>query len=231
MSRQSVLFKLDEAGKNNDDAVIQLKKRMEELGQTLLSMKAKTSNGNEIINKGAESNEVQPGIQFIDEQLLPFVCVVDNVTRNDSYIPTTEISPPLPSSINVQQAETKKEILRCSYQVIGDNLDFFVKVKHMSNENQNRSIHWFNLMGVPLRITGSDLDNTKSLKPVSQLRNTDFIPSANLSKALINDMIPLVARIIVTHMPAFSEFRKCIPWHIEHKYSTKMEKATAEVII
>ncbi len=40
MSRQSVLVKLDDAGKKKDGIVIQLKKRMEELGKTLLSMEA-----------------------------------------------------------------------------------------------------------------------------------------------------------------------------------------------
>jgi hypothetical protein len=35
-----------------------------------------------------------------------------------------------------------------SFQIIGDNLDMFVKTKHITSTHQNSSIHWFNLNAV-----------------------------------------------------------------------------------
>ena len=34
------------------------------------------------------------------------------------------------------------------YQIIGDNVDMLIKVKHQSSSNPNKSIHWFNMNAV-----------------------------------------------------------------------------------
>ena len=39
--------------------------------------------------------------------------------------------------------KTLNETVPHGYQIIGDNLDLHVNVKHMSNENKNKSIHTF----------------------------------------------------------------------------------------
>ena len=69
-----------------------------------------------------------------------------------------------------QQLEGKK-----LYQIIFDNLDFFVKVKHMSSENKNKSIHWVHVLLVRDRVAGENLDDTKQLRPALSLKNSDFV--------------------------------------------------------
>ena len=44
-----------------------------------------------------------------------------------------------------------------SYQIIGDNVDLEVKVRHMDNNNKNKSFHWFNLVAFKDQATGSHL--------------------------------------------------------------------------
>ena len=56
-----------------------------------------------------------------------------------------------------------------SYQIIFDNLDFYVFAKHMTSESQNKSIHWVNLLGVQDKISGDGLDDSKSLKSIYDL--------------------------------------------------------------
>jgi len=51
--------------------------------------------------------------------------------------------------------ESKHEIP--SYQIIGDNLDLNVKVRHMDSENKNKSFHWFNLVAFKDQVSGSHL--------------------------------------------------------------------------
>lgn len=61
-----------------------------------------------------------------------------------------------------------------SYQIIGDNLDMLIKVKHMSSTNQNNNIHWFNLNAVKNRVHGNHLPNDQPIKSVLDIENVDF---------------------------------------------------------
>ena len=89
------------------------------------------------------------------------------------------------------------------FQVIFDNLDFFVTAKHMTSTSRNKSIHWTNLLAVLDRVEGDDLDNTKPIKSVYDLFSVEFIPSLDHHKQLLDDLIPKVARVIADKIDAF----------------------------
>ena len=40
----------------------------------------------------------------------------------------------------------KKMDSHLSYQIVGDNVDLEVKVRHMADDNKNKSLHYFNLV-------------------------------------------------------------------------------------
>lgn len=130
-----------------------------------------------------------------------------------------------------QRDEIKKNMLQKLYQIIGDNLDFFVRVKHMTSQNQNKSIHWFNMLGIVNRVTGNELDAEYPQRQVNELSSADFIPSTSLHAELLSDLIPLVTRVVVDNIPAFSCFRKIAVRHIPHKYSRQMAEPSTEVRI
>ena len=117
------------------------------------------------------------------------------------------------------------------YQIIGDNVDFLVKAKHMTSTKQNNSVHWFNLNAILDRVTGQEHPNGKPIKSISNVENIEFLPSPKENQDLLHDFIPLVSRIVVSRIPAFQIFRKAIVWHIPHRYSAVMETKSQQVMI
>ena len=116
-----------------------------------------------------------------------------------------------------------------SYQIIFDNLNFYVFAKHMTSEIQNKSVHWVNLLGVQDRITNDGLDDSKPLKSVYDLTNADFIPSLADNIDLLNDIIPQFARILVDNIKALASFKSVIVRHIPHQYSDLTSKKSQQV--
>lgn len=43
------------------------------------------------------------------------------------------------------------------YQIIGDNCDLHVKVHLMTNDNKNKSFHWFNCVAFKDEVSGNHL--------------------------------------------------------------------------
>ena len=80
-------------------------------------------------------------------------------------------------------------------------------------------------------VTGKDLDNSRPMKSSFELYNADFVPSLPHHQQLFQAMIPLVARVIVEEIPAFSEFKKVITMHIPHRYKNEMAGASQQVDI
>ena len=111
------------------------------------------------------------------------------------------------------------------FQIIFDNLDFFFRAKHMTSSNQNRSIHWVNLLAVKDSVTGQGIDNTKPIESVYELLNVDFIPSLQQNQELLADL----ARVITDNKPAFKEFKGVVVRHIPHRYSEIMTHKSEQV--
>lgn len=115
------------------------------------------------------------------------------------------------------------------YQLIGDNLDIHVKVKHMSSERQNKNIHRFALNAIQDRINGLDLLDDKPIKDVLEMENIEFLPSITDNEDLLHDLIPLCARIAIEKLPAFECFRDVKVCHIPHRYSQVTKQKSAQV--
>ncbi len=84
------------------------------------------------------------------------------------------------------------------------------------------------MIALLLRATGEDLNNEYPQRPASSLEKGDFIPDKKLNVDLIQDMIPLIARVIVDNVHAFKEFRGLVVRHIPHKYSKRMSEKSQE---
>ena len=54
--------------------------------------------------------------------------------------------------------------------------------------------------------------------------NSMFIPSAADCDAVENELIVLVAKVLVQYVPCLRIFQDYVPSHIPHKYSTEMSK-------
>lgn len=117
-----------------------------------------------------------------------------------------------------------------SYQIIGDNVDLYVKVKHMASERQNKSIHWFAMNAVQDRVTGEHAAADQPIKPVLKMENVEFLPSVHDNHDLLHDFIPLFARVLVEKIPAFRCFKSVVVRHIPHKYTSQMKEKSTQVL-
>ena len=57
------------------------------------------------------------------------------------------------------------------YQIIGDNVDLHINVRHLSEQNKNKSLHTFNLVAMRDVVLGSNLpdNHVKTLNDIGNL--------------------------------------------------------------
>ena len=114
------------------------------------------------------------------------------------------------------------------YQIIGDNLDLHINVKHMSNDNRNNSLHMFNIVAIKDDVSGKSLPDHRTIT-LEEIKVADFLPSARDIDLLKRDFIPIWTRVLVTQLEKFSLFRPVVVWHIPHEYSTVMQQPSKVV--
>eukprot|EP00794_Sanderia_malayensis_P002117 gene2117-2401_t len=99
----------------------------------------------------------------------------------------------------------------------------------MSSENQNRSIHWFNTLALPLRVAAAEFNNEIQQRPASSLKKEEFIPDKSANMDLLQDVIPLITRVIVDNIKAFQIFCSLVVRHIPHKHTKEMAMKSVEI--
>ena len=130
---------------------------------------------------------------------------------------------------NLKYTQMKIELSHApGYQLTGDNVDLYVKVKHMSSTNQNSSIHWFNINAVLNRVNNNQLNNNKPIMSVLEMQNSQFLPSAQDNVNILQGFIPLSC-VLVTNISALQQFKKSVVWHIPHKYTNEMKQKSTQV--
>ena len=125
-------------------------------------------------------------------------------------------------------AMKKIEVDMPGYQIIGDNLDVHINVKHMSTNNKNKSFHLFNMIAIKDEVSGSHLPNHNQ-KTLEDVTVADFLPSADDITQLKKDLIPLWSRVMVSQLKEFRAFRSAMVWHIPHEYSIIMQQPSKKV--
>ena len=115
-----------------------------------------------------------------------------------------------------------------TYQIIGDNVDMMIKIKHQASTKPNKSIHWFHLLGVKNRAIAYDLADDKPIGAVSDLQSGDILPSTKDNQDLLHDFVPLFARVVVDKVPSFKIFKDVVVRHIEHRYSDAMKQQSEQ---
>lgn len=125
-------------------------------------------------------------------------------------------------------AKNKVEENIAGYQIIGDNLDLHINVKHMSNDNKNDSLHMFNIVAIKDDVSGKSLPDHSRIT-VEEIKVEDFLPSARDIDLLKRDFIPIWTRVLGAQLEKFSLFRPVVVWHIPHEYSAVMQQPSKVV--
>lgn len=121
-----------------------------------------------------------------------------------------------------QSAASCSKSLRCSYVLVGDNIDKAVTARHMTMDHQSQSLHYFHCYAALDRIDFHDLDNSSPIGNVGTLPLEIFLPSMEDCDALRNNYVVLLAREIVDKVPYFEVFADSVPGHIVHQYTEEL---------
>ena len=118
---------------------------------------------------------------------------------------------------------------KSGYILVGDNLDKHIKPRDMRIDHQSKSIHYFHSYAALNRIDVSGASIKEPQVDLEQLPLSTFLPSTSDCVALKENYTVLVARIITKEIPFLHSFKKCVPQHIEHRYSEKMKQKSVTV--
>lgn len=80
------------------------------------------------------------------------------------------------------------------------------------------------------RVIGNDLRFDGPIRSVLEMENIEFPPSVANNYKFLRDAIPLVTRVIVNRIPAFSIFKDVVVKHIPHTYSDVTKEKSAQVL-
>lgn len=122
----------------------------------------------------------------------------------------------------------QEDTMPTKYQIIGDNVDMYVKTKHMSSDKQNKSIHWFAMNAIQERVS-LKCTSTEQIKSILDVENSEFLPSAEDNSKLLQDFIPLASRVLVNKVPDLQCLKGAVMKHIPHQYSQLMKKKSVQV--
>ena len=103
-----------------------------------------------------------------------------------------------------------------------DNIDLELKVKNMTMSKQNRDIHWVNHKMFINRVHGNSLPCDGPRCDLSEVSNSNFLPSIKDQKRQRFNYIVLVSRILTQYFDAFGPLKDVCIQHIPHKYSKEV---------
>ena len=110
------------------------------------------------------------------------------------------------------------------FQIIGDNVDVYVKACHERMNCKAKRMHRFQIYPIITRISGSHLPNHLLLNNILTVPNSIFIPTVSVCLKFRSHLIILCSRIMIKYCPFFVEFTSCVEKHIIHNYSAEMSK-------
>lgn len=112
-----------------------------------------------------------------------------------------------------------------------DNLDFLLQVRNMTQDHQNQSKHYVQLMAIKDRVYCEDLIDDRPMGNLLNVPNADFLPNGEDISSLREDIITVVSHILIENIPAFSIFKGVITHGFEHEYSEEMKEKSVVVVV
>ena len=92
-------------------------------------------------------------------------------------------------------------------KLVIDNIDKTVKPHYMREDAQNQSIHFVQVYAVKDRI---DFSAISDALPMNEKNIYSILPTSDEYQTLKKNMAVLIARILVDHIPFFSEYYKSL---------------------
>ena len=115
------------------------------------------------------------------------------------------------------------------YQFVGDNVDFIVKVRHMSSKHQNKDHHLFQCVSYKNRLAGYHLEDTKQFDTNFSL--SSLLPTISDNQKLVDDFTHLTLKVWTEQITALKFMSEHIEPYIKHPYMAQTRKTTEKVIM
>ncbi len=128
-----------------------------------------------------------------------------------------------------RELEVHNQCRHPGYQIVGDNVDMRIRVRHMTIGHQDQDIHHFNHLVIKNRVNAHHLPDDKPTCDPASFQPNMILPNAETNASLRSSWIVLIGRIIAKYLPELSWFKDHIPENIPHKHMT--EAATRSEVV
>ena len=108
------------------------------------------------------------------------------------------------------------------FKFVKDNVDKQIKVRDVRSDHQATLYHMHSIIAVRNRVDTSHMSCIGSTKDISSVLPKHFLPSQADVVAVKDNLVVLIARILVSNIPIFTFLSGVVPQHIEHEYSKEM---------
>jgi hypothetical protein len=115
------------------------------------------------------------------------------------------------------------------YRFNMDNLDFYIRVRDMTQGHQNQSKHYVQLLAVKDRVNCEGLGDSQPIGDLTQLENHQFLPNASDNNSLREDFIHVVSLILIENLTSFKVFEGIYDVGFDHQYSHVMKEKSIVV--
>ena len=133
------------------------------------------------------------------------------------------------SSESMEHAQQLRPTDYPTYKLVGDNLDKHMKPREMRIDAQSQSLHFFNAYAVRDRVNTSSVSDRPVHPDITTANVEHLLPTATDDKAIADNFIILIGRILVKYMPFFTHFASGVEKHIRHEYYKEMSQKSVVV--
>ena len=117
-----------------------------------------------------------------------------------------------------------------SFKFVGDNVDKMKGVRDIRVDHQPELQHMYSIMAVRSRVQ-SPPDARLSTGSFGLLQPSAFLPTVHDVRAIQDNLVVLVSRIVCHNMKHLSFLSKVVPAHITHQYSEEMAKKSDVIVL
>ena len=116
-------------------------------------------------------------------------------------------------------------------KIIFDNVDLYVQRHEMTEENQNKDLHWVTVISTENRIhqVGHDSTEKPANRTLADMENAVCLPDKYDHRKQRDDYTVLVARLITAHIDCLKFLRDVTEKHITHQHRRETSKPTETV--
>ena len=164
-----------------------------------------------------------------DEYGCMFDCNIRKVKQEDEVIISQNAKAATDDESPCCDLENNESSLSSGNTFSFDNFDIYQKVCNMTEDNQNKDIHWVNHNAIKNRVSGNHLPDDVPMCDMAELNNDKLLPNCMDHVMQKSDYVVLMERIITEELPCLSFCRDVVTKHIAHPHSKEMAEKTEKV--